>query len=425
LLSYSITDLGTLGGRISLASGINASGQVVGESINSGGELHAFLYSDGKMIDLGTLPGGHESWGYGINASGQVVGMSRLPPFDLTVHAFLYRDGVMTDLGTPGGPDGVFSVAYSVNASGNVAGTAYAPGTLEQHAFLYSQGTWTDLGTLGGNLSAATGINASGRVVGSSLIPDNSVAHAFLYGGGTMTDLGTLGDGDSQATAINDSGQVVGFSRAYGGAEHAFLYGDGTMTDIDSLGSLLSYASAVNDSGAVVGTSVGLDRDSAFLYSGGTLTVLNDLIPPDSGWTQLLPQGISEGGQIVGTGLSPDGQFHAFLLTPDERQPGRDRTASSSPDDSRFVLAVVSSPGSDAPGASGSGSAHLFWDGHVTPVPSQQRGESQLVPFSPAPLRGPSLVPRPDATARHAPDMLFALEDIEGRLTEPLKEGTR
>src|SRR5579871_3407416 len=75
LLSYTITDLGTLGGDSSWAAAVNAAGQVVGQSTTLDGNSHAFLYSDGTMTDLGTL-GGTVSYARGINAAGQVVGGS-------------------------------------------------------------------------------------------------------------------------------------------------------------------------------------------------------------------------------------------------------------------------------------------------------------------------------------------------------------
>ncbi|MGA2032058.1 MAG: hypothetical protein ABSG68_07380 [Thermoguttaceae bacterium] len=62
---YTVTDLGTFGGTISYAEGINDSGQVVGEAQTSDyGPYHAFLYSGGSMQDLGTL-GGADSWASG------------------------------------------------------------------------------------------------------------------------------------------------------------------------------------------------------------------------------------------------------------------------------------------------------------------------------------------------------------------------
>ena len=73
---YSITDLGTLGGNYSYATAINSRGQVVGSSNTASGEEHAFLWENGKMTDLGTLPGGGLSLAQDINNRGQVVGSS-------------------------------------------------------------------------------------------------------------------------------------------------------------------------------------------------------------------------------------------------------------------------------------------------------------------------------------------------------------
>ena len=74
-VQYTVTDLGTLGGNLSVAEGINNSGQVVGFSEDLSGNEHAFLYSNGIMTDLGTL-GGNYSFASGINNSGQIVGYS-------------------------------------------------------------------------------------------------------------------------------------------------------------------------------------------------------------------------------------------------------------------------------------------------------------------------------------------------------------
>lgn len=75
--SYTASDIGTLGGRGTYATAINATGQITGNSYTSDfGPHHAFVTeANGRgMTDLGTLPGGNTSLGFGINASGQVTG---------------------------------------------------------------------------------------------------------------------------------------------------------------------------------------------------------------------------------------------------------------------------------------------------------------------------------------------------------------
>ena len=74
LSTYTIEDLGTLGGNGSLANAINAEGQVVGSAQLANGTSHAVLWNPGQPgKDLGTL-GGSTSTALGINVLGDVVG---------------------------------------------------------------------------------------------------------------------------------------------------------------------------------------------------------------------------------------------------------------------------------------------------------------------------------------------------------------
>src|SRR5215467_12555769 len=90
--SYTVTDLGTFSGSNSAkVADINKGGQIVGTSAN-----HAFLWSNGVMTDLGTL-GGSVSMAYSINDSGVVVGEAATMTGEM--HAFVWQNGVMKDLG--------------------------------------------------------------------------------------------------------------------------------------------------------------------------------------------------------------------------------------------------------------------------------------------------------------------------------------
>jgi probable HAF family extracellular repeat protein len=92
------------------------------------------------------------------------------------------------------------------------------------------------------------------------------------------------------------------------------------MTDLGTLGGTnsSSYAYGINNNGQVVGRSSTTSNayGEAFLYSGGKMTDLNNLIPANPGWTLTQANAINDSGQIVGFGFNPSGQTHAFLLTP-------------------------------------------------------------------------------------------------------------
>jgi probable HAF family extracellular repeat protein len=309
--SYTVTDLGTLGGPSSEAYAINKAGQVVGDADIADHSFHAFLWSGGSMRDLGTL-GGWWSEADGINSAGQVVGAAQLADHS---SAFLWSGGSMRDLGTLGRGN---SEAMGINDAGQVVGTSdLSDGSM--HAFLWSGGSMRDLGTLGGTESRAMGINKAGQVVGEARLADTSI-HAFLWSGGAMRDLGP-----GEAYAINDTGQVVGQADLADGTWHACLWSGGSMRDLGTLGGRDSYAYAINSAGQVVGTAALADGSArAFLWSGGSMQDLNSLIPANSGWVLQQATGVNDSGQICGWGTH-NGVERAFLLTPVSRSARRGR----------------------------------------------------------------------------------------------------
>ena len=109
---------------------LNDSGQVVGEGFNSAGDYRAFLWDDGDATDLGTLAGFGSSEAYGVNNAGDVVGRVEPPSFpEGTTHAFVYSNGVMMDLNAlvPAGSGYVITEARAINTRGAIAAVAQSP----------------------------------------------------------------------------------------------------------------------------------------------------------------------------------------------------------------------------------------------------------------------------------------------------------
>jgi len=191
----------------SMAYAVNAAGDVIVGQSDTSGDQHAFRWTlnagsttAGTMSDLGTLAGNAgTSAAYGVNARGDVVvGQADNASSYSRAFRWTLAAGTMTDLGTLKSDNTGNSIAHDVNAVGTVV-VGYAEiDNRNRHAFRWTldagsttAGTMSDLGTLvTGNAgeSIAYGVNAAGDVVvGFSNSDSGSRAFRWTAAGGMQS----------------------------------------------------------------------------------------------------------------------------------------------------------------------------------------------------------------------------------------------
>lgn len=314
---YTVVDLGIPGGATGYSDphALNRYGSVAGEW---GGSftVNAFAYQNATNTSI--VPNGVA---YSINNSNWVAGEAGAA----FTHAFLYSNGMMSDLGTL--PGASYSVAWAINDAGEVVGegTISALPNAEDHAVWWHNGTATNLGVLpSGDYSSARGINSANEIVGEASVISGGVTNVFgfTYASGVMaqiTNSGAFAGGNyGSARAINDPGQIAGEASLPGGDTHGFLLTGGVMQDLGAFGGNYSTATALNSSCQVVGYGLDAAGNARASLSFDAHTYdLNTLFSNALVCTNLISaDGINAAGQIAGSGYTPGGDYHAFLLTP-------------------------------------------------------------------------------------------------------------
>lgn len=342
---YNVTDLGTLGGA-SVARSVNSLGQVVGTYEAGLGKTGAFLWTaQGGMLDLPGL-GGDNTFAYDINSAGQIVGAADTAGGAL--HARLWDTaGHGTDINP--GPD-YWSAAYAINENGR----AVLQGNLTTQTFGTRLILWDAAGgfvdrrslegidAIGWDINNTDTVALSWEAIGSrsDVVGLDAPAYFWHPENGLWFVPPLTGSMSGNSYGINDRNIVVGgfavregrnmvwkafmFVPQYGnqkGYERPYI-GRGYTYSLGTLGGD-SIAWAINHSSQIVGTSALLDDTlHAFISQydeveeSRVLHDLNNLLVDNPGWVLNEAYGINDVGQIVGYGVNPQGQTHAFLLTP-------------------------------------------------------------------------------------------------------------
>jgi probable HAF family extracellular repeat protein len=253
--------------------------------------MHAFLWRDGQMLDLGSLPGQRYSQANAINDLGWVVGETwdEIGP-DAASRAFLWRDGEMIDLG--GLDEAPVTRALAVSNTGLIVGVS------GNRAFVWSDGT---MRALTDENSVANSVNNAGQIAGMT----ETHAVQWTASDGAALDLGVPpGKSFSAAYAINAAGQIAG---------NGALWQDGRWMPVGDW-----TPTSINGSKLVVGWSHDT-ADHPVLWQEQQMFDLSTLLTGDTPSRVARALAINDAGQIVGYGFrqsDPGGIQRAVLLTP-------------------------------------------------------------------------------------------------------------
>lgn len=315
--TYSVRDLGTLGGANSRAHAINEQGWVVGEAEAKGGYTRAFLWvPEQGMQDIGTC-GGDISRAFAINERGQVVGeaedgQGRLRPFRWSAEHGL-EDLPLPDGFREGFVSGLNNFGVLVGGGENEAGT---------RALVWSvDGVSIPEALVAHGASLAHAVNDVGDIAGQmeSAPSGDYVSRAFVLGANGLNILSAPASKDwsSAALALSADGMMAGYAEDDEATHAVRISHEGIPSDMDTLDNVYSIANDMNDNGVAVGLFVSSneDDDRAFVARDGVMSDLNELIETDEPWLIVEARGINNQGAIVGYALLGDRE-RAVLLEP-------------------------------------------------------------------------------------------------------------
>jgi probable HAF family extracellular repeat protein len=178
---------------------------------------------------------------------------------------------------------------------------SYTPRESDEVGQLQAQVSFTD----------PAGNNETGTATVLNVVDAPPTLSVSIY---TYTTLNEPGAGATFAQGINDSGQIVG--NAGTGNQTAFLYSHGIYTALnDPLANANgTYAYGINNAGQIVGYYNTPNGRYGFLYSNGIYTTLNDPLSQAGTGVNTQAVGINNLGQIVGFYGDGNGA-HGFLYS--------------------------------------------------------------------------------------------------------------
>jgi hypothetical protein len=229
------------------SNGTTAVGGFIFDPGSGTSPVTAFTFTGG-VYQILTVPGSHVSIATGINGAGLIVGVYE----DLAgvLRGFADNGGTFSNVDFPGATG---TQAIGVNDGGQIVGDFFDAASAE-HGFVSSGGIFTAIDFPGATATAAAGINAAGDIVG--IFRDATTSHGFLLQAGVFTPLTFPLATSTSAFGINDTGEIAGFYSDAAGNTHGFIFSSGAFSTVDVVGARGTQLTRIKNEGPVTGAYI-------------------------------------------------------------------------------------------------------------------------------------------------------------------------
>jgi hypothetical protein len=196
----------------SMATGINAAGDLSGIYVDSAGNTHGYTDIGGafKTVDnpLSTV----FNQALGINNSDETVGYYAPTQVGTTNQiAYSQQGGVFIDINHLL-PTNVNSQAVGINSDSTTSIVGfYQPTSITSLGFLDVGGTISTIDPFSSTFTQALGVNDLGEIVGFYVDPITGVQHGYIDNGGVFTSFDPPDSASTTINGLNDKGDIVGF----------------------------------------------------------------------------------------------------------------------------------------------------------------------------------------------------------------------
>jgi uncharacterized membrane protein len=259
------TKLDVPGALVTVASGVNPDGFVVGWYCQqlpcNASRFRGFLLQNGAYTTI-HVPSSADRQVVGtqaryISPQGIVLGnyfslenaVVRMRGFAWFQGTFTYFDAPSSAFDNPSDPQNI--IPRAINANGDIVGCIHGANSMESmHGFTFKDGSFT---TLTDGFTMTNGITSAGTVVGLDFMTGTGY---LVDSEGNQETLSFPGAVATEAWDLNAKGEVVGVAWTNSGTvAHGFLrQKDGTYRLLDPPGALAAQAFGINANGTVVGT---------------------------------------------------------------------------------------------------------------------------------------------------------------------------